>query len=303
MRVCTPNSTGALRQLLEQFAPGQEDFVDEVDVARPRRDQPVEFVEDRRKRTAAVAVAEILLGAEGAVIGAAARDLHLGARAGRRPVEAVMMMRVPPQRLFRPAQRRQPGHVGGLRSALDDDVAVRRGGTGRRCSRQRRARRLGEATQYLLAFADDRRHRRRACAASRAASMEPCGPTATVVSAMPASAAQRQLRHPQFRRRAAPEQVARRRRHDEHVGSEAGRPERPGPAGRAPRRARRKSRASCPAAAEQRLGIAVFERQMRLAAAEIDAALERPGRVDQRDPHCAACNGCRRRAGLTSSHS
>ena len=44
-------------------------------------------------------------------------------------------------------------------------------------------------------------------------------------------------------------------------------------------------RASCPAALEQRPRIAVFERQMRLAAAEIDAALERPGRVDQRDPH------------------
>ena len=45
-----------------------------------------------------------------------------------------------------------------------------------------------------------------------------------------------------------------------------------------------------PGRAEQRPGIPVFERQMRLAAAEIDAALERPGRVDERDSHCAACS-------------
>src|SRR5262249_36563868 len=64
---------------LKEFAPRQENLVDERDVGCARRDEPVEFVEDRRERTAAIAVAEIVLGAEGAVIGTTARYLHLGA--------------------------------------------------------------------------------------------------------------------------------------------------------------------------------------------------------------------------------
>src|SRR5512132_1572839 len=40
--------------------------------------------------------------------------------------------------------------------------------------------------------------------------------------------------------------------------------------------------------AQQPLRIGEFQRQMRLAAAEIDAAVERPGRIDQRDAHAQA---------------
>ena len=88
------------------------------------------------------------------MIGAAPRDLHLGAGAGRWAVEAVMMMRVPPQHLLRPAQRRQPGHIGGLRSALDDDVAaVAAAQTGDFAPAP--TRRLGEPDQHLLAFSHD----------------------------------------------------------------------------------------------------------------------------------------------------
>ena len=39
---------------------------------------------------------------------------------------------------------------------------------------------------------------------------------------------------------------------------------------------------------EQRPAVAEFERQMRLAAAEVDAVLERPGGIDQRDLHDTA---------------
>ena len=110
-----------------------------------------------------------------------------------------------------------------------------------------------------------------------------------------------QLRHPQFRRRAAPEQVARRGRDDEHVGTKAGHLRRQfrqfQPLG-----VRVEDARLVPGLAEQRLGVAVFERQMRLAATEIDAAFERPGRIDERDPHCAACNAAASRR-LTSSQS
>src|SRR6478609_4256917 len=81
-----------------------------------------------------------------------------------------------------------------------------------------------------------------------------------------------QLRRPQFRRRATPEQVAWRGRDDEHVGSEASYPisqfRQVQPLGVSVENSR-----LVPRLAEQRPGIAVFERQMRLAATEIDAAL------------------------------
>ena len=41
---------------------------------------------------------------------------------------------------------------------------------------------------------------------------------------------------------------------------------------------------------QQGLCIAKFQRQMRLPAAEIDAVLEAPGRIDQGDPHAEAAS-------------
>jgi hypothetical protein len=42
-----------------------------------------------------------------------------------------------------------------------------------------------------------------------------------------------------------------------------------------------------PLTVEQRGGVTVLERQVRLAAPEVDAAVERPVRVDEREPHDA----------------
>src|SRR5687768_15428618 len=39
---------------------------------------------------------------------------------------------------------------------------------------------------------------------------------------------------------------------------------------------------------QEQLGGAVFERQMRLATAEIDASVEAPGRIDERDLHASS---------------
>ena len=137
---------------LKQFAPRQEDFIDKIDVARAGCDQPVQFFEDGGEGAAAVAVAEVFLRAERAVIGAAARGLHLRSRQQRRRVEAVVMMRVPMDRRRRPVQCRQLRDVGGLRSALHDYLGitpVTQPGNLRPAG----ARRLGEKHQYLLAFA------------------------------------------------------------------------------------------------------------------------------------------------------
>src|SRR3954466_11534484 len=110
-----------------------------------------------------------------------------------------------------------------------------------------------------------------------------------------------QLRHPQFRRRAAPEQVTRRGRDHEHVGTEAGHLRRQFRQFQLPG-VRVEEARFVPGLAEQRLRVAIFERQMRLAETKINAAFERPGRIDERDLHCAACNAAASRR-LMSSHS
>src|SRR5207302_9046287 len=135
-----------------QLAPRQKALVDEVDAARARCDEPVEFVDDRRKRPAAVAVAEIVLGAEGAMIGTTARHLHFGAGAMQRSVKAMVVMRVPLHDVGVPAQGRQPRHIDGLRPALHDDVLVvmpHQAGDGA----PRFAWGVGEFHQHFLAFA------------------------------------------------------------------------------------------------------------------------------------------------------
>jgi len=94
------------------------------------------------------------------------------------------------------------------------------------------------------------------------------------------------LRDPQLGRGAAPEQIAGRCRHDDHVRREI----------RHARLKRRgidavdlgiEDRGIVSGIRQQRPGIAVFERQMRLPAAEIDAAVKRPGRIDECDFHAA----------------
>ena len=167
-----------------------------------------------------------------------------------------------------------------MRSALDDDVAVCRSDKGRRfvpgprgpASRGR----ISSHSPMTTASTPSLRKVARGV-------VEPCGPTTTLVSLRCRERGESLLRHAQLGRSATPEQVARRCCHDGHIGRES-RDLRPSSGdGRGPRAEHRRSRASCPASSEQRPGVAELQRQMRLAAAEIDAAFECPVRIDQRD--------------------
>jgi len=101
------------------------------------------------------------------------------------------------------------------------------------------------------------------------------------------------LGHAQFGRCAAPEEIARRGREDDHVGAEL-----------------HQARANgaeiellqlgvdqanlVSGTLEERLGVAELERQVRLAATEVDALVEGPRRIDQSDLHDAFLSGaCR----------
>ena len=92
------------------------------------------------------------------------------------------------------------------------------------------------------------------------------------------------LRHAQLGRRAAPEQIGRRRGDHGHLGAEGTK------LGAHLIQAQIHEvgvdqQDLMTAGFEQCLGIAVLQRQVRIAAAEIDAAFEGPARVDQRHPH------------------
>ena len=87
-----PNSTGRATSASSSGFCGQEDLVDEVEVFDALRDQAVDLLEQRREVAAAIVVAEIDLGAERAMVGAAARGLDLGAGPLRLAVEAVMVV-------------------------------------------------------------------------------------------------------------------------------------------------------------------------------------------------------------------
>ena len=84
----------ALDKRLEQRRLRQEDLVDEIEIARALRDQPVDLFEKRLEIAPPVAVAIGKLGAERARIGAAARSFHLPAWALGLPLEAMVMMGV-----------------------------------------------------------------------------------------------------------------------------------------------------------------------------------------------------------------
>src|SRR5205823_6852066 len=99
-----------------------------------------------------ITVAEIVLGAEGAMIRAAARHFHLGAGAVERGIETMVMVRMLLYRVTRPAQGRQAGHVDGLRAALHANVvavAPRQPGD----LAPAFARRLRQPDQHFLALA------------------------------------------------------------------------------------------------------------------------------------------------------
>ena len=110
-------------------------------------------------------------------------------------------------------------------------------------------------------------------------------------------------RHPQLGRRAAPEQVGRRR--GDHDRGRAGTPRssaRMSPRS-SPNRCPSTSWTAWPSRFEQRPAPAQLQRQMRLAAAEIDAAVEAPVRVDQRHPHAGTSRRQRRALRRRCRHS
>ncbi len=67
----------ARHQRLEQGAVGQENFVNKVNVLNAICRQTVDLGQQRGQQSPAVAVAEVFLGAEAAVVGASARGFHL----------------------------------------------------------------------------------------------------------------------------------------------------------------------------------------------------------------------------------
>lgn len=275
-------------QRLQKRLLRQEDLVDEVDVGDALRDQPVDLVEDDPEIPAPVGVAEVDLGAERAGVGTAARGLDLGARAVRRGVEPVVVVPVPGDPVIRPAQGRQVGEAAGLGRAGHRDrlaVADREAGHGPQGFRAQVGQ-AGEPGDDLLALAahDDvaaelveRRTRRRgAVGADRDGGAAPAR-----------QGVEEQAGHPQLRRGAAPEQVGGGGRHHGHGGGE-GRDAVGGGLGGQALEMRVHEQRLVAGGRQQRGGVAEFERQVRLAAAEIDAVAVVPGRVDQRDSHAAA---------------
>ena len=97
---------------------------------------------------------------------------------------------------------------------------------------------------------------------------------------------QRLLGNPELRRSAPPEQITGCGGDDDPVWCECRHP-----LGHVPRgqvvKVRVDEQDVVPRPLEQGPGVTVFERQVRLAAAEVDAAVERPSRVDERELHGA----------------
>lgn len=263
-------------QSFEQLSVGQEDFVDEVDVFGSLIAEPIDFLQKNIGRPPAVQIAEILLGAEGAAIGTAAGCLDLGAGADGFGFEAMMVVMVPPDHLVGPGEHGLILEAGGLRPAIDTDRFILR-----ETQSGKIALAIGKAQQRLFALAhdDDIDHELLQRGPRRRRSMRPDGNEHRCEIAH--SQCQR-LRHAQFGRRAAPEQIGRRRREHDHVGPkgaefgfEIGKGE------VEHMRVKQQCRMSgllqiVPADPE-------LERQMRRTAAEIDAAVEAPVGIDQRD--------------------
>ena len=259
----------ALADDLQHVAIGQEDLVDEVDVLDAVRDQPVEFLGDHVERPPAEQVAEIVLRAERAVVRAAARGLHLRAGALR-------------------AAPRSGGDDGGVarwsRAASAAPAAwpcrrsaARRSGRRRPCLSASRGSSSSHSPMITTSTPSLRR-----VACGRGGGVRPDGHHRARRRRAPrASVSQR---HAQLRRRASPEQVARRGRDDGEVGRE-----RAHPLAHIVERQAVELRVDdidfVAGGFEQRLRVAVLQRQVRLAAAEVDAAVEAPGRINERIPH------------------
>ena len=198
--------------------------------------------------------------------------------------------------LVRPRQRRSIDEPGRERAAVHPHPLSVHGAK----AREVQALAGGEANQGLLALAHDddvaaelaqRRARRgRAVRADRDRQAADAG-----------QGPQGLRRHPQLRLGAAPEQVGGRGGDHRHLRREVR--HRPAQVVQRtdPRRWASSSSTSWPARHQHRPGVAELQRQVRLAAAEVDAALEAPARVDQGDPHRPALPAANTGTALSAS--
>ena len=210
------------------------------------------------------------------MIGAAARRLHLRARPLGRRIEAMMMMRVLAIVCAVPVQRGQRATC--RRRAARPAPGLRRP----RDSRWNRPRPVaGQLRQNLFALAHAPPHRHPAFAASRAAWSRRAGPPRPAFRPHRERRRITSMRHPQFRRRASPEEIARRGGDHREVRPERGDALADSSHAQARPAGRRRFRLHGRRASSSALRIAVLQRQVRLAASEVDAALETPGRINE----------------------
>ena len=217
---------------------------------------------------------------KGAMVGAAARGLDLGAGAVALAAVAVVVMVVPVDPALVPAQRRRVGEAAGRRRPGDPDgIAVVEGDRGDQ--RQHGGFRQGRDDLLRLApyhhvaaeLAQGRLGGRGAVRADRHRA-----------AAAPAQRRQEGARAAELGRGAAPEQVGGRRRHHRHGGRETR--HRFGERfGRLAHEVAVEHQHLVAGALQHRPAIAELQRQMRVPAAEIDRLREIPGRVDEGDSH------------------
>src|SRR5690606_19758282 len=98
--------------------------VDEIEIGDALPDQAVDFLQKRYEIAAAVFVAEI---GQAAIVRTTARGLHLGTRAVRLAVEAVMMVVVARDPFVRPAEGRMGREGSCMNSRLDMACSVTAG--------------------------------------------------------------------------------------------------------------------------------------------------------------------------------
>src|SRR5204863_1656937 len=144
-----PETDPSLLDQLQKLSIRQKDLIDEIYVFDALLDETVQLFGNHIERTATIAIAKIDLRAEGTVIGAAARGLHLRTRPARLAIEPVMVMPVPPNPRVRPMQCWKLAEIGGLDIALHGRItvgAIGDAGNGLPL-------RLGQSWHYLLALA------------------------------------------------------------------------------------------------------------------------------------------------------
>ena len=289
---------GAGHQRFEQRPLRQEDLVDEIDVSDALGHEAVDLDQQRVEIALPVFVAEVDLGAERAMVRATPGGLDLGPGADGIAVVTVMVVVMPVDPGRVPPQRRRIGEPAGRRFARDHDaIAVAIGD--RRHVGETGGLGLGthvrEPRHDLLAFAPHHD-----VAAELAQRRFGCRRTVWAdrdgASAVRPECGQELPRTAQFGRGAAPEQVARRRGHDRHGGREVFDRCRE-LLGRLAHEVPVEHQHLVSGSLQEAAAVAEFERQMGVAAAEIDRLGEVPRRIDEGNPHARGGRGEPARSG------